>query len=148
MRSVKAMNLQSRNREEPEINLTSLIDVVLLLLVFFMITTSFVRESKIGIRLPEASSTSLTEISSEPLVIAVTAQGGYLVNGRALLDNRPDTLASALREISASENTGGRITVTADAQASHQAVITAMDVAGRQGFTEINIATIRTNGAN
>jgi len=148
MLSGKAMNLQARNREEPEINLTSLIDVVLLLLVFFMITTSFVRESKIGIRLPEASSTSMTEISAEPLVIAVTAQGSYLVNGRALLDNRPDTLSSALREIAAEQNTDGRITVTADAEASHQAVITAMDVAGRLGFTEINIATIRSNGDN
>jgi biopolymer transport protein ExbD len=138
------MNLQTRSRDEPEINLTSLIDVVLLLLVFFMITTSFVRESKIGIHLPEASSTSLNEFTTEPLVIAVTAQGTYLVNGRALLDNRAETLASALREIAALEaDTGGRITVTADADASHQAVITAMDVAGKQGYTEINIATIR-----
>ncbi len=75
MRWGKVMNLQTRSREEPEINLTSLIDVVLLLLVFFMITTSFVRESKIGIRLPEASSTSLTEVATDTIVIAVTAQG-------------------------------------------------------------------------
>ena len=138
------MNLQTRSREEPEINLTSLIDVVLLLLVFFMITTSFVRESKIGIRLPEASSTSLTEVATDTIVIAVTAQGSYLVNGRALLDNRPETLAGALREIAGDTETNGRITVTADAEASHQAVITAMDVAGQQGYTEINIATVRT----
>jgi biopolymer transport protein ExbD len=140
----KVMNLQTRSREEPEINLTSLIDVVLLLLVFFMITTSFVRESKIGIRLPEASSTSLTEVASDAIVIAVTAQGSYLVNGRALLDSRPETLAGALREIAGDVETKGRITVTADAEASHQAVITAMDVAGRQGFIEINIATVRS----
>ena len=148
MRLVKAMNLQTRSRDEPEINLTSLIDVVLLLLVFFMITTSFVRESKIGIRLPEASSTSLAEMSAERLVIAVTAQGTYLVNGRALLDARPETLASALREIAGDDESNGRITVTADAEASHQAVITAMDVAGQQGYTEINIATVRSSGAN
>jgi biopolymer transport protein ExbD len=106
-----------------------------------------VRESKIGIRLPEASSTSLTEVSSDTLVIAVTAQGSYLVNGRALLDNRPETLAGALRELASDTDMGGRITVTADAEASHQAVITAMDVAGQQGFTEINIATVRADGS-
>jgi biopolymer transport protein ExbD len=138
----KAMNLRSPNREEPEINLTSLIDVVLLLLVFFMITTSFVRESKIGIRLPEASSTEESVAIEEPMTISVTAQGTYLVNGRSLLDNRPETLESAIRVL-AGEDLGGRVTVSADAEASHQAVITAMDVAGRLGYVEINIATTK-----
>lgn len=137
------MNLSNPSREEPEINLTSLIDVVLLLLVFFMITTSFVRESKIGIRLPEASSTQAEEIAVEsPLVISVTAQGTYLVNGRQLLDNRPETLRRAIRLIT-EEKPVSRVTVSADAEASHQAVITAMDVAGRLGYVEINIATVK-----
>jgi biopolymer transport protein ExbD len=136
------MNLRSRSREEPEINLTSLIDVVLLLLVFFMITTSFVRESKIGIRLPEASSTEEAMVMEETMVISVSAQGTYLVNGRPLLDNRASTLESAIRVL-AGEQLGGRITVSADADASHQSVITAMDVAGRLGYVEINIATIK-----
>jgi biopolymer transport protein ExbD len=136
------MNLRNPEREEPEINLTSLIDVVLLLLVFFMITTSFVRESKIGIRLPEASSTAQVVAADEPMVIAVTAQGTYLVNGRALLDNRPDTLATAIRLL-AKDNPGTQITVSADAEASYQAVITAMDVAGKQGYNEINLATVQ-----
>jgi biopolymer transport protein ExbD len=136
------MNLRSPSREEPEINLTSLIDVVLLLLVFFMITTSFVRESKIGIRLPEASSTQEAMVVEESMVISVSAQGTYLVNGRQLLDNRAATLESAIRVL-AGNNLGGQITVSADADASHQAVITAMDVAGRLGYVEINIATIK-----
>ena len=136
------MNLRSNaEREEPEINLTSLIDVVLLLLVFFMITTSFVRESKIGIRLPEASSSVQAEVLDEPMVITVTAQGSYLVNGRALLDNRPATLESGIRLL-AGDNPGTQITVSADAEATHQAVITAMDVAGKLGYVEINIATV------
>ena len=139
----KAMKLSSPSREEPEINLTSLIDVVLLLLVFFMITTSFVRESKIGIRLPEADSSGVVELTeSDPLTISVTAQGTYLVNGRQLLDNRPETLESAIRVITEGQP-GGRVTVSADAQASHQSVITAMDVAGRMGYVEINIATVK-----
>jgi biopolymer transport protein ExbD len=136
------MNLRSPSREEPEINLTSLIDVVLLLLVFFMITTSFVRESKIGIRLPEASSTQETMVMDAPMVISVSAQGTYLVNGRQLLDSRAETLEKAIRVL-AGENLGGQVTVSADADASHQAVITAMDVAGRLGYVEINIATIK-----
>jgi len=136
------MNLRSPDREEPEINLTSLIDVVLLLLVFFMITTSFVRESKIGIRLPEASSTQEAVVMEAPMVISVSAQGTYLVNGRQLLDNRSETLDKAIRSL-AGDNLGGQITVSADADASHQSVITAMDVAGRLGYVEINIATIK-----
>lgn len=136
------MNLSSRKREEPEINLTSLIDVVLLLLVFFMITTSFVRESKIGIRLPEASATEMSSSSEEPMVISVTAQGTYLVNGRLLIDARAATLESAIRKLEGEER-DTRITISADAEATHQAVVTAMDVAGRLGYSEINIATVR-----
>jgi len=139
------MNLRTRSREEPEINLTSLIDVVLLLLVFFMITTSFVRESKIGIRLPEASSTGAVEKQQESLEISVTAQGTYLVNGRALLDDRPATLEAAIRMVGG-ESPGGQVTVSADADATHQAVITAMDVAGKLGYVEINLATVQAEG--
>ncbi len=140
------MNLSSRSREEPEINLTSLIDVVLLLLVFFMITTSFVRESKIGLRLPEASSTDIVEVQDEPMVVSVTAQGTYLVNGRLLIDARAGTLENAIRKL-AGDSPGTQITISADAEASHQAVVTAMDVAGRVGYVEINIATVRQQDA-
>ena len=118
---------------------------VLLLLVFFMVTTSFVQESKIGIRLPEASSTGVMEAPDEPLVISVTAQGNYLVNSRALLDNRPETLEKALRMVGG-KNPGTKVTVSADADASHQAVITAMDIAGRLGYIEISISTVQPEG--
>ena len=77
-----------------------------------------------------------------PMVISVSAQGTYLVNGRQLLDNRSETLDKAIRAL-AGDNLGGQITVSADADASHQSVITAMDVAGRLGYVEINIATIK-----
>ncbi len=136
------MNLRNPSRDEPEINLTSLIDVVLLLLVFFMITTSFVRKTKIGIRLPEASSVQPAEVLEEPMVVSVTAQGTYLVNGRVLLDTRPETLEAAIRML-AGDNLGGKATISADAEATHQAVITAMDVAGKLGYAEINIATLK-----
>ena len=142
MRWVSLMNLRNPSREEPEINLTSLIDVVLLLLVFFMITTSFVRESRIGIRLPEARTVQPAGALEEPMGISVTAQGTYLVNGRVLLDNRPETLEAAIRML-AGENLGGKVTLSADAEATHQSVITAMDIAGKLGYGEINIATLK-----
>lgn len=136
------MKLRSIERQDPELNLTSLIDVVLLLLIFFMISTSFVHESKLGIRLPEASATSESAEADDPLIVSVTAQGNYLVNDRALLDSRPETLQDAIRELAGS-NPGTRITISADAQATHQSVITAMDIAGRLGYIEINIATVK-----
>jgi biopolymer transport protein ExbD len=142
MHWVKLMKLRSSERQDPDINLTSLIDVVLLLLIFFMISTSFVSESKIGIRLPEASATTDAADTKDPLVIAVTAQGSYRVNDRALLDDRPETLEDAIREL-AGNYPGTRITISADAQAAHQSVITAMDIAGRLGYIEINIATVK-----
>ncbi len=136
------MNLQARRREEPEINLTSLIDVVLLLLVFFMITTSFVRESAVSIRLPEVSSTAEPAAPAVELEISVTAQGSYLLNGRALVDARPATLQAAIRKLLPEINDQQSLTISADAEANHQAVVTAMDVAGRMGFKEISIATV------
>jgi biopolymer transport protein ExbD len=65
-----------------------------------------------------------------------------MVNGRSLLDNRPETLESALKVLAA-DNPGTRVTVSADAEATHQAVITALDVAGRLGYVEINLATVQ-----
>jgi biopolymer transport protein ExbD len=139
------MRLRSGTRAEPEINLTSLIDVVLLLLVFFMVTTSFVRESELAIRLPEVSESGDATAEPGSLVITVTSKGYYFVNGRALVDNRAATLRAAIAKL-APEGGGVRISITADAQASHQSVVTAMDVAGKLGFTDISIATISAPG--
>lgn len=142
------MKLRTASRAEPEVNLTSLIDVVLLLLVFFMITTSFVRQSQLSIRLPEASDTA-EPVPAPALEISVTADGSYRVNGRALVDSRPATLRAALRQVrDAAAGPPAQVTISADARATHQAVVTAMDVAGRLGFTEISIATAGSAGRN
>ena len=135
------MNLQSRSREEPEINLTSLIDVVLLLLVFFMVSTSFVKETEISLRLPQADAQSESVVEVENLEIIVTQTGSYLVNGRALVNNERGTLRTAIeRTIGASRDLP--VFIRADAQATHQAVVTAMDVVGQLGFVQISIATV------
>ena len=135
------MKLSVRPKTQPEVNLTSLIDVVLLLLIFFMVSTSFVKESQITIRLPEAESTAIVEEIPEQIDIMITASGTYLVIGRELINNRAETIRNSLQKIA-----GGRndlpLTISADANAKHQDVVTAMDVAGRLGFTRISIATV------
>jgi biopolymer transport protein ExbD len=137
------MKLQRRRLpEEPNVNLVSLVDVVLLLVIFFVLTTSFVRQSELAIHLPEAASAAPADAAPAPAVeIAVTANGAFFVNGRALVDNRAETLAAAVRRV---QPEGGLhdVTVSADGRAAHQDVVTALDVVGRLGATDVHIATI------
>ena len=139
------MRFQHRRSEDPELNMTSLIDVVLLLLIFFMLSTRFIDEGRIQMRLPEAGvEPQATEEAA--LEIEVTAQGGYRVNGRAVSDDDPASLAVALR-LAAGTDRAAPVTIRADARATHQSVVTAMDVAGRAGFRQINIATVHDGQA-
>ncbi len=135
------MNLRPRSREEPEVNLTSLIDVVLLLLVFFMVSTTFIDEARIRIELPEASVAPVRNTTRDPIEISVTAEGGYRVNGRTLINTSPESLSAAVAKIAGAKREAP-ITIRADARATHQAVVTAMDVVGRLGFRTVNIATV------
>ena len=134
------MNLSPRRREDPELNLTSLIDVVLLLVIFFMVSTTFVEEGRLRVDLPTASNEPVRALQ-DPIVVTVTAQGSYRVNDRALVNNARETLAAAMKKV-ADGRSGVPVTVRADARASHQSVVTAMDVAARLGFTQVNIATV------
>ena len=120
--------------------MTSLIDVVLLLVIFFMLSTTFIKEGRLRVELPQASSTPV-EAPTDPLVITITAQGGYRVSERTLVNNSRETLRAALLKVSGGE-TRQAVTIRADARATHQSVVTAMDVAARLGFTQVNIATI------
>jgi biopolymer transport protein ExbD len=135
------MKLRPGSRPEPEINLTSLIDVVLLLLVFFMVTTSFVRESELTIRLPEVADSVERSADIPVLEITVSATGQYFVNNRALIDSRAETLKAAIVRLIPDLDVDN-VTITADAEASHQSVVTAMDVAGKLGFVNISISTV------
>jgi len=135
------MKLSLRVRTQPEVNLTSLIDVVLLLLIFFMVSTSFVKQSQINISLPQADSSTIVEEPPEKIDIMITENGTYLVNGLELINNRPETIRNTLQKVSAGNNKIP-MTISADANAKHQYVITAMDVAGRLGFSQISIATV------
>lgn len=140
------MKLLSRSKEEPEINLTSLIDVVLLLLVFFMVSTSFVREAEINIRLPEASADPVEPTVSDTLEIGITQTGNFSLNGRQLASSDRRTLQRGIETI-AGDSRDLQIIIHADAESAHQATVTAMSVAGELGFTSINIATVTTTDA-
>jgi biopolymer transport protein ExbD len=133
------LNLRPRHREDPELNLISLIDVLLVLLIFFMVSTTFQQEGRVKIHLPQASDIPQPRGAQEPLVITVTADGNYRINDRTLINSTPEVLRDALMKQAGTER--GPITIRADARATHQAVVTAMDVAGRLGFVELNIAT-------
>ena len=135
------MNLRRRSNEAPEVNLTSLIDVVLLLLVFFMVSTSFVREAEINLRLPEANAESRPATVAEVLEITVSRTGSYTVNGRPLVNNERRTLRAAIEQLTGKDR-DVPLFIRADAQAAHQAVVTALDLAGQIGFVEIRIATV------
>ena len=135
------MKLSPRTKAEPEVNMTSLIDVVLLLLIFFMVSTSFVKQSQISIRLPDAESSAIVEEVPLQLDVMITEQGTFLVNGRELINSRPETIRNALQKVSGGD-TSLPLTISADANTRHQFVVTAMDVAGRLGFVKISIATV------
>jgi biopolymer transport protein ExbD len=135
------VKLSLRARTQPEVNLTSLIDVVFLLLIFFMVSTSFVKQSQIKINLPQADISVTVEEPAEQIDIMIMSTGTFLVNGRELINNRPETIRNALQKVS-DGNSRLPLTISADANAKHQHVVTAMDVAGRLGFTQISIATV------
>jgi biopolymer transport protein ExbD len=140
------VNLKPRRHEEPEINMVSLIDVVLMLVIFFMLSATFVGEGRMHIRLPQASSVPLERAPPAPLVVTVTAEGSYLVNGLELVNASPDTLRAAIEHASP----GARdvpVSLRADGRATHQSVVTAMDVLAKLGFAQLNFITTRTNGA-
>jgi biopolymer transport protein ExbD len=132
-------------KEEVSVNLTPLIDVVFLLLIFFMVTTTFSRDTNLILNLPEANG-QLAQGVPEQIEILVAQNGSYAINGRALVNTRIETLMRGVNEVSAGDNTMP-IVITADADASHQSVITAMDAVGQLGYTQLSIATRQPENA-
>ncbi|HEY0634332.1 MAG TPA: biopolymer transporter ExbD [Gammaproteobacteria bacterium] len=133
------MKFQQNRPEEPEINLTSLIDVVFLLLIFFMVSTTFNRTSELSIQLPEADGTPL--VSERKVIdIAIDAQGRYFVNQQELLNTQVETLKQALQK-AAEGSSEPQLILSADRMTPHQAVISAMDAARQLGFVNLTFAT-------
>ena len=135
------MKFKRRVHDELQINITPLIDVVFLLLIFFMVTTTFNRETRLLVNLPEANA-ELAESTPAQIEVVVGRDGTYAINGRALVNNRLDTLMRGL-EIESNGDRSLPILLIADAEATHQSVVTAMDAIGQSGFTRLSIATQR-----
>lgn len=138
------MNLRPRRREDPEINITSLIDVVLLLLIFFMITTTFEREAQLQVSLPEASSEP-AEAPAKALEITINVNGDFFINDQQVLNPRPETLRRAIVQ-TIGDRRDLSVIVRADARSPVQSVVTAMDVTGQLGLTQLSLATSQPAG--
>jgi len=134
------MNFSQHVPDEVEVNLTPLIDVVFLLLIFFMITTTFDRNSKIKIELPTTQS-AVPAIEKETMELLIDGKGTYYVDGREVLNNKPETLFQAMSLALDTRESNPPLVISADANANYQAVVTAMDIAGRLGLTNFSMAT-------
>ena len=128
-----------RRREEPEINLIPMIDVLLVILIFMMVTTSYAKFSELQINLPKAGGeASKTQVKS--INVAVDASEHYAINSQGLFYTGVDTLAAALKN-AAGDQTDPTIVINADAKAPHQAVINVMEAARRAGYGRITFTT-------
>ena len=131
-----------RVRENIELNMVSLIDIVFVLLLFFVVTTTFTRETQLKVDLPEAASgTPPEQTELKQVEVLIGADGAYSVNGKALLESNLSNLMAALQKESDGDNSLPLI-LSADGKTPHQAVITAMDAAGKLGFSHLRITTV------
>ncbi|WP_061240336.1 biopolymer transporter ExbD [Ectopseudomonas composti] len=136
------MKFRRKPRENVEINLAPLIDVVFILLLFFVVTTTFTRETQLKVDLPEAASgTPPEQTELKQVEVMIGADGAYSVNGKALLESNLSNLMAALQKESAGDNSLPLI-ISADGKTPHQSVITAMDAAGKLGFAHLRITTV------
>jgi len=142
------MNLRPGHKEESvEVNLTPLIDVVFLLLIFFMVTTTFDRHAKLKVSLPEATAKA-TQKQSDALILSIDAKGNYFINDRQIINQQLDTLKQAIQKVVAQSNGDIKeiaLVLRADANTPHQSVVRAMDAASQLGLTRLSIATVEGN---
>jgi len=136
------MQLRSSQPEDPEISLTSLIDVVFLLLIFFMVSTTFEHQAVLKVDLPEASEVSTPENQPDSFELVIDKNGQFYLNDRQLIDGRPQTVRAALME-AAGDDRNMPIVLRADSETPHHFVVTAMDVAAQLGFQKLSIAAER-----
>ena len=133
------MNFRSKKRNKLDITLTPMIDVVFLLLIFFMVTTTFSRETEIKIRLPEAEGEARND-QSKAITLTIDADGVYYVNNHQVINQKLTTLKKAVLDAAGNSRTLPFI-ISADAKTPHQAVISALDVASKAGFSKITFAS-------
>ena len=133
------MNFKRQSREEVSVNLTPLIDIVFLLLIFFMVSTTFTKENHLSIDLPEASAEP-SDTPPQAIEILISASGEYSINDQTLINNQLDTLKRGLQKALEGRDTAP-VVITADAKTPHEAVVRAMDAAGQTGLINLSITT-------
>ncbi len=139
------MQFRRQRNAEVAVNLTPLIDVVFLLLIFFMVSTTFTKETHLSLNLPEADGEEKTELPQQ-IEILIDANGQYVINDRSLVSNKLETVKAALEEIAGADR-NQPLVITADAKTPHQAVITAMDAAGQVGLSQLSLTTKKPAGS-
>ena len=134
------MNFRPHRQEPPELNLIPMIDVLIVLLIFLVLTTTFSREAQLHVRLPEAPGAG-GEPAGVPagLHVVISPQGHYRINDRVLPDSQLASVKQALRE-AAGDNPDPLIIIDADRSTTHQSVITVLDAAGQLGYRQVSFA--------
>lgn len=140
------MKLRKRTRQDDYINVVPFIDILLVLLIFFMVSSRFTHNAELKLDLPSAEDPSGQQRQPDTVELAVSEDGSFSIDGRALVDNKPETLRKALHE-AAGDRTDIPLILSADAKATHQSVVTAMDIAGQLGFSRLSITTRRDEDA-
>jgi len=133
------MKLSASKREAPDVNLTPMIDVVFLLLLFFMVSTSFIRESSLKVDLPEATGEAMAE-QEKPIDIVINSDGDFVINDIVLSDNSREAISDALQQV-VGDNSNPHIIISADADTDYQNIVTAMDTAQALGYSHLTLAT-------
>lgn len=140
------MQFKRQAKNEEEINITPLIDVVFLLLIFFMVSTTFTKETHLKVDLPEAEGKP-AEDNTVQIEILISANGSYSVNGEGLVNSQLKTLMAAIEKKN-SGTTDIPFVITADAKVPYEAVVQAMDAAGRLGYANLSMTTKSPVGAD
>lgn len=138
------MRIGSRRTDEFEINVVSLIDVLLTLLMFFVLTTTFVQQGRLKVSLPQASDQASAP-ANDTLVVVVDREGHFFVANNRVLGDDEATLKRAIQAVAGSDRERP-VLLRADGMTPHQAVVTAMDALGQLGFTHLSIATAPATG--
>lgn len=133
------MNFRPKPRDEPEINLIPFIDVLLVILIFLMLTTTYSKFTEMQLKLPVADTEAQRDYNKE-VIVAVSSDGRYMVNKTPIAGRSVEAIAAAL---TAAALTGKDtvVIISADASATHQSVITVMEAARRSGLNQITFAT-------
>jgi len=140
------VNFRRQSKEEVSVNLTPLIDIVFLLLIFFMVSTTFTKENHLNNSLPEASAEA-SETPPQAVDIVISADGEYSVNGQVLVNTQVDTLKRAITKV-LEDRELAPVVISADARTSHESVVRAMDAAGQLGLINLSITTRQPSGNN